>query len=545
MHTDVRGLVRAVAAGRYLNACRIARASNPFASLCGRICSHPCEDSCVRGILDAPLSLRALERFVCEQFGPESVQAPQVPAAFSEAPGSVSPAPNGHRVAIVGGGPAGLSCAHDLARLGYSCTVFERRDTPGGAPGRFVPGFQLCRDVLRKEITAIASLPGVEIRTGADIPLADGGRALLEQGYAAVFLACGASSFLPPPFQGALSEQRRHPEPAEGDGVPRPGMAAVPDWLETGAPDCRGRSVVVADCCPPEHPPAHYRWRAMADAACTALRAGAAHVLVVSPEPVSASGLRSLAAALESGADLLTGVRVQVAQGVGKDGLLLHLSDGSSRPCSLLLFWSGAQAQDIPPVPGVFVGGAAVRPEEGVAHAVASGQQAARDIHQFISGRQWEPLLTETLTPVSPDCWQPPRGLGRARWEPPHLLPALLAQDSFPLSLSKDDTSECAGVMGLPAELSFAESAARGEAERCLQCEAAPVLREDLCTLCGRCVYACPEGMLSLRPADGEGGTRFSLEISRCVRCGLCARACRTGALSMAVVDWEEDLAGG
>ena len=189
--TDSGGYVQAIAEGRDEDAYVIARTPNPFASICGRVCAAPCEAKCRRGALDAAVSIRALKRFVCERYGVES-------AAFDLNrifPDHARPAAEklgaGRKVAIIGAGPAGLSCAHDLALLGFAPTVFEAQQISGGMLVLGVPEYRLPRDVIQAEIDAIAAL-GVEIRPnqklGRDFLLAD----LKRQGFEAVFLGIGA-----------------------------------------------------------------------------------------------------------------------------------------------------------------------------------------------------------------------------------------------------------------------------------------------------------------------------------------------------------------
>lgn len=191
VHTDSGGYVQAIAQGRYEEAYIIARRPNPFASICGRVCAAPCEAKCRRGALDAAVSIRALKRFVCEKFGVESDEFdlgrvyPQLLEKTRKSLGA------GRKVAIIGGGPAGLSCAHELALLGFSSTVFEAQDVAGGMLVLGVPEYRLPRDIVQAEIGAIESL-GVEVRLGQrlgrDFLLAD----LKAQGFEAVFLGIGA-----------------------------------------------------------------------------------------------------------------------------------------------------------------------------------------------------------------------------------------------------------------------------------------------------------------------------------------------------------------
>src|SRR5512135_3927548 len=187
VHTEAGRYVDLIAQGRYREAYHVARRPNPFASICGRVCAAPCETSCRRGTLDQPIAIRALKRFVCERFGVESmVDLERLKEVFG-----TSVRKNGMKVAVVGGGPAGLSCAHDLALLGYSVTVFEAQAVAGGMLRLGIPEYRLPRELIRMEINAILSL-GVELKLnsaiGRDFTITD----LRQQGFQAVFLAIGA-----------------------------------------------------------------------------------------------------------------------------------------------------------------------------------------------------------------------------------------------------------------------------------------------------------------------------------------------------------------
>jgi NADPH-dependent glutamate synthase beta subunit-like oxidoreductase/ferredoxin len=191
VRTDSGGYVQAIAEGRYDDAYIIARRPNPFASICGRVCAAPCEAKCRRGALDAAISIRALKRFVCEKFGVESdnFDLGRVYPGWRQ-PGPGKPGA-GRKVAVIGAGPAGLSCAHELALLGFAPVVFEAQEVSGGMLVLGVPEYRLPREIVQAEIKAIESL-GVELRhnqrLGRDFSLAD----LKTHGYEAVFLGIGA-----------------------------------------------------------------------------------------------------------------------------------------------------------------------------------------------------------------------------------------------------------------------------------------------------------------------------------------------------------------
>ena len=183
VHTQAGRYVSLIAQGRYEEAYRYARLPNPFASICGRVCGHPCEPACRRGNFDAPISIRALKRFLTERHGPESRNPIDL---FPEKP----EVQHQEKVAVIGSGPAGLSAAHDLALLGYRVTVFEAAAVPGGMMHLGIPEYRLPRDVLQAQIREILDL-GPELRLnarlGRDFSLSD----LRQQGYRAILLAFG------------------------------------------------------------------------------------------------------------------------------------------------------------------------------------------------------------------------------------------------------------------------------------------------------------------------------------------------------------------
>src|SRR3974390_1950752 len=168
VRTDSGGDVQAIAEERDEDAHIIARTPNPFASICGRVCAAPCEAKCRRGAIDASISIRALKRFVCEKFGVESDNFdlgrvyPELRAPRRERIGG------GRKVAVLGAGPAGLSCAHELALMGFAPTVFEAHNVAGGMLVLGVPEYRLPREIIRAEIEAIESL-GVQIRLNAKL----------------------------------------------------------------------------------------------------------------------------------------------------------------------------------------------------------------------------------------------------------------------------------------------------------------------------------------------------------------------------------------
>jgi len=183
-HTNAGRYVALIAEGNFEEAYRYAREPNPLASICGRVCAHPCETACRRGEIDKPIAIRALKRFLTERHGPESRQPVNVNA------GKVQPKLS-LRVAIVGAGPVGLSAAHDLALMGYSVTILEASQVAGGMLYLGLPEYRLPRDVVEAQVREILSTGDITLKlnhaAGRDFSVAD-----LRRDFDAVLIAVGA-----------------------------------------------------------------------------------------------------------------------------------------------------------------------------------------------------------------------------------------------------------------------------------------------------------------------------------------------------------------
>jgi NADH-quinone oxidoreductase subunit F len=183
-NVDVPGFIALVSEKRIAEALRLHRERNPFAAVCARVCFHTCEDKCRRGLVDEALSIRGVKRFMVDE--EVTTQLPEVRPNATNAM---------RKIAIVGAGPAGLSCAYFLARLGYRPRVFEGESRPGGMPVQTIPAYRLPREILSLEVRMIERM-GVTIETnqrlGNDFTL----QGLRDQGYEAVFLGVGAPAGL-------------------------------------------------------------------------------------------------------------------------------------------------------------------------------------------------------------------------------------------------------------------------------------------------------------------------------------------------------------
>jgi NADPH-dependent glutamate synthase beta subunit-like oxidoreductase len=201
VNADAGRYVQLIAEGRDEEAFLVARAPNPFASICGRVCAAPCEDACRRGPIDGAVAIRALKRFLTEKYGAESTRPDtqdrlrgdvlpdgnryvnQLPLRFFK---SARDASGRRKVAIIGSGPAGLAAAHDLALLGHEVTVFEAASEPGGMVRFGIPEYRLPRTLIRAEIDKILEL-GVRLELNTPLTPAFGLRELRTAGFEAFF----------------------------------------------------------------------------------------------------------------------------------------------------------------------------------------------------------------------------------------------------------------------------------------------------------------------------------------------------------------------
>lgn len=179
-HIAVQGYIKLAAQGKYEEALALIKKENPFPAVCGRICPHKCEDECTRGKIDEPVAIDEIKKFIADK----------------ELDGSVRYIPKkrydlGNKVAIVGAGPAGLSCAYYLAIDGYDVTVFERQPKLGGMLALGIPSFRLQKDVIEAEIEVLREM-GVKFQTGVEVGKDVTIPELRKQGYQAFYLAIGA-----------------------------------------------------------------------------------------------------------------------------------------------------------------------------------------------------------------------------------------------------------------------------------------------------------------------------------------------------------------
>ena len=224
-HIAVQGYLKKAAQGEYREALAIIKKENPFPAVCGRVCNRRCEDACTRGTIDSAVSIDAVKKFIAEQdLHSEHRYVPEIVVASNRGRWT-------EKIAIIGGGPAGLSCAYYLAQMGYYPTVFEKNEKAGGMLTYGIPSYKLEKDVIDAEIDIMKEM-GVEIRLGVEVGKDVTIEQLRTQGYKAFYIAIGCQG-------GRLPEI---------PGVDAQGVLTAVDYLKganTGASKFEGEVLVV------------------------------------------------------------------------------------------------------------------------------------------------------------------------------------------------------------------------------------------------------------------------------------------------------------
>jgi NADPH-dependent glutamate synthase beta subunit-like oxidoreductase len=606
--TDAGRYVQLIAEGRFAEAYRVARNSNPIASICGRACGAPCEDACRRGKIDVPVTIRALKRFVTEQFGPESLSAASLQQVLTGSLGGGSVAPLHasrlirHRnrgvdappVAIVGAGPAGLACAHDLALMGYRVTVFEAMPQPGGMMRYGIPAYRLAREVIDRQAAEIESM-GVRFRYSTPLTATFGVRELLADGFGSVFIAVGASRGRSVPVENAdadgvikaieylLNINRGYRVPLGKKVVVVGGGLVAIDAARTAVRAMvPGLSLSAED----EQLVEAGSMRVALDVAREAVRRGSLEVTVVSleseremPAMKSEQGREELEVARDESVSFLQSwgpkriiVRDGRAMGIELVRCLRVFDDsGRFRPeldqsqtrvleadtvilaigqAPDLSFLKPEDGIEITPagslqidpvtlatnIPGVFSGGDAAFPPSLLITVAQHGKLAARSIDAYLHGESVAPhQMRVTVEELPTDTYK--------------MTPRYEQIDRFIPIVPLDRRSGITEV-----EPVFSPEEAREQANRCLYCHVHPIYNGARCILCNRCVDICPEHCLHFTSADriadqvsvtpivGADGVAsvFLYDEAKCIRCGLCAIRCPTSAITMERFQFEE-----
>ena len=487
-HIAVQGYLKMAAQGRYRDALALIKKENPFPAVCGRVCNRRCEDACTRGTVDQAVAIDAVKKFIAEQ---------DLNAAHRYVPDVVQPSLQGpwpQKIAIIGGGPAGLSCAYFLAVQGYKPTVFEKNERPGGMLRYGIPSFKLEKNVIDAEIDILREL-GVDIRCGVevgkDVTLAE----LRRQGYRAFYIAIGC--------QGG----RRAGVPGEDAA----GIETAVHLLRTvGSDESRkmtGKTVVIGG------------GNVAIDAARVSLRCGSDGVTMVCLEPRNKmpASPEEIAEAEEEGTKITCGYGPKeflsenghVAAVVLKKCTGLYNAEGRfsptydendtiTLPCHNVVLsigqcieWGdllngeavqlgrgqGAVADALTyqtAQPDIFVGGDVCTGPRFAIDAIAAGKQGAISIHRFV-----QPNTSLTI--------------GRNRRDFHELDKSNLAlgeYDRAPRQSAALDAGIDAHRSFRDAHLTLTEDQVKIETARCLGCGAS-VVDPNKCIGCGVCTTKC------------------------------------------------------
>ena len=190
-HIAVQGYIKMAAQGRYMDALKLIKQDNPFPAVCGSICNRQCEDACTRGSIDRAVAIDEIKKFIAEQeLHAEKRYIPKVISKRSENE------PYKEKIAVIGAGPAGMSCAYYLANMSYPVTVFDKNPVPGGMLTLGIPSFRLEKDVVNAEIEVLKEM-GVEFKCGVEVGKDVTIDELRQQGYKGFYLAIGAQKSAP------------------------------------------------------------------------------------------------------------------------------------------------------------------------------------------------------------------------------------------------------------------------------------------------------------------------------------------------------------
>lgn len=574
VNTPSGSYVNAIEDGEYIRSYAIARGPNPFAPICGLICNHPCEKACRRGSIDEPVSIRALKRFAVDSFLQATDSDINKSAEFSTAIGSTKPTLTDKRVAVIGSGPAGMTGAHDLARLGYKVTIFESQPVVGGMYYFGIPAYRLPRNLIKFDMDSIMGL-GIEVRpnttVGKDITI-DG---IFAEGFAAVLVAVGAHLARPLPITGT-----------EMKGV----LTAVSFLRSVGLEEKLdlGKSVLVIG-----------GGNVAMDVARTLRRLRIEKVGVVCLEALNempadkieieegleegltfhnrkgpreivgengrAIGLKVVDVAsifdenkrfnpqyVEGSESIIPADTIVVAVGQASDSAVLDGCKGFR-----VTRWGTINTDEYLNVgiPGIFAAGDVATGPGIVIGAVASGQKAAKAIDAYIRGKERHILRRAKMTPIK-EHGMPDNYITTEREEPP-VMDAKKRLEGFS-----------------QVETGYTEEMAVEQAVRCVKCNVNTIFNGELCISCNGCVDVCPMNCLkltSLSKLEGDKnfaeliknrygiseaeyeankeeilaslkGSAIIKDEDKCIRCALCERRCPTGAITMEKFEYEEVL---
>lgn len=487
-HIAVQGYLKMASQGRYAEALALIKKENPLPAICGRICNRRCEDACTRGRIDEAVAIDEVKKFIAQQ---------DLNAETRYIPKKVVPALKGffpEKIAIIGGGPAGLSCAFYLAEKGYKPTIFEKNEKPGGMLVYGIPAFKLEKDVVQAEIDIIKAM-GVEIKTGIEVGKDITLDELRSQGYKAFYLAIGC--------QGG----RKAGVPGEDSKGVMTAVELLKAVSETASYSISGKAVVIGG------------GNVAIDAARTSSRCGASTISMYcleSRDTMPASE-EEIDEALEDGIEIncgwgpkeilsedgrVTGIVLKkclsVLDGEDRFNPVYDEDDTITIPCDHVflsigqsILWGDLlkntkvelrRGQSVVAAaltlqtaePDIFAGGDVLTGPKFAIDAIAAGKEGAISIHRFV-----QPHSSMTI--------------GRNRRQFIELDKDNILVESYDNSsrqIPAKDSSIDHHKSFRDASLPFTEEQVKTETARCLSCGASEV-DENKCIGCGLCTTKC------------------------------------------------------
>jgi len=513
-HVDVRSYLELAARGFYDDALAVIREQLPFPGACGRICHHPCESACRRKDVDEPAAIRDLKRFIFDHAGDKLDQIKKTEQTRG-------------KVAVIGGGPSGLTAAFDLVQAGYAPTVFEKNSVLGGMLATGVPQYRLPADILKRDVDFVLA-HGVKTKTGVEIGRDVTVEQLRKDGFKAIILAVGLSTSRGLPIPG-VEHGRVH------QTVPFLWAAAMGEKVDLGdnVLVIGGGNVAV-------------------DVARTALRLGAKRVNMVCledekeipawdwevretiEEGISIHHRRGPKAILTDG-DSIKGLETtkvtRVFDDEGRFSPEFDESDLSTIDCDTVIFAIG-QASELGFLEGtdvtvddrgrlqydaetgqtsaadIFATGEVVTGPGSAIEAVASGHRIAKAVKTFIEGGEID--LSEAL----------PAEIGDLPEASIPKIPKTTRPEMPTISAEQRKTNF------RPFEMGFDEAKAIAEARRCMSCGAGAEVIADRCCACLTCLRVCPFDVPEVKDTT-------SMPSTICQACGLCVTECPRNAIFM------------
>ncbi len=487
-HIAVQGYIKMAAEGRYLDALKLIKQDNPFPAVCGSICNRRCEDACTRGTIDSPVAIDEIKKFIAEQ--ELNSETRYVPAKRTKRETLEN---YDEKIAVIGAGPAGMSCAYYLANRGYNVTVFEKNAVPGGMLAVGIPSFRLNRDVINAEIDVLRQM-GVEFRCNVEVGKDVTVEQLRADGYKGFYLAIGAQK------SAAL-------------GIPGEELSGVFGGIEfMRAVNLDGKPAVGKKCA------VIGGGNVAMDVCRSAVRLGAEEVYIIyrRSEAELPADKTEVAEAVEEGVKFrylnapveiigeegkVTGLKVELMElgeadekgrrkpvGTGRfelievDSVISAIGQkvelSGIAPEAMTFNKNGTVIAD--PITfqtaqkDIFVGGDAYTGPKFVIDAIAQGREAAESLHRYV-----HPGQSLTLARNLRQFYE---------LDKDNVVFAAGSFDSYSRQVPGQDAAKAKSFMD--DRLTFTEEQVKKEASRCLGCGAAEV-DENQCIGCGLCTTRC------------------------------------------------------